>query len=127
MNSFCRFSNKIQYLELFQANITVIQNLNISVNLSMNNELILEEPLSVASVITFGIEGDCIMKELIVNVSIDDIYGNDNSYVNYIHNVCYAMSLKCTAIVNTQLQKLAFYAMSIQFSMYIFHSILILT
>ena len=41
----------------------------------MNSELILEEPLSVASVITFGIEGDCVMKELIVNVSIDDIYG----------------------------------------------------
>ena len=46
-----------------------------SVNLSMDSELILEEPLSVASVITFGIEGDCILEELIVNASIDDIYG----------------------------------------------------
>ena len=55
-----------------------------SVMLSMNSELMLEEPLSVASVITFGIEGDCILDELIVNVSIDDIYGNahDNEYTN---------------------------------------------
>ena len=41
----------------------------------MNSELMLEEPLSVASVITFGIEGDCLLDELIVNTSIDDIYG----------------------------------------------------
>ena len=55
-----------------------------SVMLSMNSELMLEEPLSVASVITFGIEGDCILDELIVNASIDDIYGNahDNEYTN---------------------------------------------
>ena len=50
-----------------------------SVNLSMNSKLILEEPLYVASVITFGIEGDCILDELIVNASIDDIYGNAHS------------------------------------------------
>ena len=48
----------------------------ISAYLSMNSELMLEEPLSVASVITFGIGGDCILEELIVNASIDDIYGN---------------------------------------------------
>ena len=50
-------------------------NTSISVNLSTDSELMLEEPLSVASVITFGIEGDCILDELIVNASIDDIYG----------------------------------------------------
>ena len=48
----------------------------------MNSELILEELLSVASVITFGIEGDCIMEELIVNASIDDIFGNNNSHMH---------------------------------------------
>ena len=70
-------SNEIQYLKLFEANTVVNQTTNIpSVGLSTNSELILEEPLSVASVITFGIEGDCILKELIVNASIDDIYGN---------------------------------------------------
>ena len=47
-----------------------------SVNLSMDSKLMLEEPLSVASVITFGIGGDCILEELIVNASIDDIYGS---------------------------------------------------
>ena len=47
----------------------------ISVNLSTNSELLIEEPLSVASVITFGIKGDYILDELIVNASIDDIYG----------------------------------------------------
>ena len=51
-------------------------NTSISVNLSTNSELMLEEPFSVASVITFGIEGDCILDELIVNASIDDIYGD---------------------------------------------------
>ena len=48
------------------------------VSLSSNSELMLKEPLYIASVITFGIEGDCILEELIVNASIDDIYGNDN-------------------------------------------------
>ena len=52
-----------------------LSSFTISVNLSTNSELMLEEPLSVASVITFGIEGDCILDELIVNASIDDIYG----------------------------------------------------
>ena len=47
-----------------------------SYNLLMNSELMLEEPLYVASVITFGIEGDCILEELMVKASIDDIYGN---------------------------------------------------
>ena len=46
-----------------------------SYNLSMNSELVLEEPLYIASVITFGIGGDCILEELMVNASIDDIYG----------------------------------------------------
>ena len=43
----------------------------------------LEEPLYVASVITFGIGGDCILDELIVNASIDDIYGNNYNMHNY--------------------------------------------
>ena len=47
----------------------------LSVHLSMNSKLILEELLSVTSVITFGIEGDCILEELIFNASIDNIYG----------------------------------------------------
>ena len=56
----------------------VNQNTNIpSVSLSTNSELMLEEPLSVASVITFGIGGgDCSLDELIVNASTDDVYGN---------------------------------------------------
>ena len=49
----------------------------ISVSLSMNNKLMLEEPLPIASVITFGIDGDCILEELIVNISIDNIFGNN--------------------------------------------------
>ena len=53
----------------------------ISAYLSMNSEVMLEEPLSVASVIIFGIGGDCILEELIVNASIDDIYGNTNQYL----------------------------------------------
>ena len=73
--SLCR-SNEIQYLKLFQANTMVNQIMNISsASVSTNSELMLEEPLSVAFVITFGIEGDCILDELIVNASIDDIYG----------------------------------------------------
>ena len=46
----------------------------------MNSDVMLEEPFPVASVITFGIEGDCIVKEMIVNASIDDIYGNTNTW-----------------------------------------------
>ena len=42
----------------------------------MDSNFILEEPLTIASVITFGIEGDCTVEQLIVNASIDDIYGN---------------------------------------------------
>ena len=47
-----------------------------SYNLTINSELMLEEPLFIASVITFGIEGDCILEELMINASIDDINGN---------------------------------------------------
>ena len=43
----------------------------------------LEEPLPVASVITFGIEGDCILEELMINASIDDIYGNAQENLMY--------------------------------------------
>ena len=47
----------------------------------------LEEGILIASVITFGIGGDCILEELIVNASIDDIFGNDKCiYYTYI---CY--------------------------------------
>ena len=79
-------SNEMQYLKVFQANTMVNQSMSIlSVSLSTSSELILEEPLSVASVITFGIEGDCILDELIVNASIDDIYGN-----HIMHAYCIA-------------------------------------
>ena len=81
MTSFYR-SNEIQYLELFltkppslpQNDTMCIQ----PVSLSINSQLMLEEPLSIASVITFGIEGDCTLEELMINASLDDIYGNDN-------------------------------------------------
>ena len=68
--------DEIQYLELFQAKSVIDQNMNISVSLSINSEVMLDTGLFIASVITFGIEGDCILEELIVNASIDDIlYG----------------------------------------------------
>ena len=71
-----RLSEKIQHLELFTTTTVIVNTATmISAYLSTNSELMLEEPLSVASVITFGIEGDCILDELIVNASIDDIYG----------------------------------------------------
>ena len=74
-------SDEIQYLELFQARSMIDENMNISVSLSMNSEVMLETALFIASVITFGIEGDCILEELIVNASIDDIlYGNHMTY-----------------------------------------------
>ena len=66
-------SNKIQNVDIFLATTVYDQNGNVSVSLSTNSKLMLEEPLSVAFVITFGIEGDCILDELIVNASIDDI------------------------------------------------------
>ncbi|XP_065897243.1 tyrosine-protein kinase receptor-like isoform X2 [Dysidea avara] len=43
-------------------------------SLFMNNDIVLLEPISIASVITFGIGGDCLLEELIINASIDDIY-----------------------------------------------------
>ena len=49
---------------------------NLSV-ISNNSELMLEELLPIASVITFGIEGNCILEELMINASIDDIYGTE--------------------------------------------------
>ena len=65
-----------QPLELFTV-VNRSSNLSMmSYNLSMNSELMLEEPLYIASVITFGIESDCILEEMMVNASIDDIYGN---------------------------------------------------
>ena len=79
-------SNEMQYLKVFQANTMVNQSMSItSVSLSTSSELILEEPLSVASVITFGIGGDCILDELIVNASVDDIFGN-----HIMHAYCIA-------------------------------------
>ena len=79
----------MQYLELFTTTTTatIINGSSVmSVHLSMHSKLILEEPLSVASVITFGIEGDCILEELVFNASIDDIYGK-NIYV-CIYTLC---------------------------------------
>ena len=61
----------------------------------MNSELMLEEPLFVASVITFGIGGDCILDELIVNASIDDIYGNAHSN-EYTYHVWVYYLIICT-------------------------------
>ena len=53
------------------------QNMNISFNLSMNSKLMFEDLLLIASVITFGIDGDCILEELIANASTDDLlHGN---------------------------------------------------
>ena len=57
------------------------ESMNLLVSLSVNSELMLEEPLFIASVITFGIDGDCILEELIINKSMDDIYGNDNAQI----------------------------------------------
>ena len=75
--------DEIQYLELFQAKSVIDQNMNISVSLSMNSEVMLDTGLFIASVITFGIEGDCILEELIVNASIDDIlYGEYAIVIN---------------------------------------------
>ena len=51
----------------------------------MDSKLALERALFIASVITFGIEGDCIIEELMVNESIDDLlYGNIITYTMYI-------------------------------------------
>ena len=76
-----RLSDGIQRFKLFTATTVMVNTSTmISAYLSMNSELMLEEPLSVASVITFGIGGDCILEELIVNASIDDIYGNSYKY-----------------------------------------------
>ena len=87
-------SDEIQYLELFEADTVIDLNMNISFSLSINSELMLEESLPIASVITFGIEGDCILEELIVNASIDDIYGNSYAYT-YVY----------TRIMNLYLQQ----------------------
>ena len=57
-----------------------------SASLTMNNDIVLLEPIAIASVITFGIGGDCIVEELVINGSIDDIYGN-----------------ACTIIMNTSI------------------------
>ena len=73
---FCSQYDDFEPLELFIV-------MNRSYNLSLNSELMLEEPLPIASVITFGIEGDCILEELIVNASIDDIYGNAQEHLMY--------------------------------------------
>ena len=71
----CR-SSEVQYLKLLVVEDNY--NRNIEKNMSIAKTLILlDEPLDVKSIITFGIEGDCILKELIVNTSIDDIYGNN--------------------------------------------------
>jgi len=54
-----------------------------SADLTMNNDIVLLEPIAIASVITFGIGGDCIVEELIINGSIDDIYGNEYTIMMY--------------------------------------------
>ena len=57
--------------------------MNVSVNLSVNSQQTLEEPLYIAYVITFGINGNCILEKLVVNASIDDIQGNNNIMNTY--------------------------------------------
>ena len=80
---FCSLYDDFQLLELFTA-VNSLSNLSVvSYNLSMNSEVMLEEPLAIASVITFGIEGDCILEELMINASIDDIYGNAQENLMY--------------------------------------------
>ena len=76
-------SNEIQHLKLFSVNSSSMpQNDTICkpelISLSMNSQFMLKEPLLISFVITFGIDGDCILEELVVNASIDDIFGNDN-------------------------------------------------
>ena len=64
-----------QPLELFVVESRSSNSSISSLNLSMKSELMLEEPLFIASVITFGFGGDCILEELMINASIDDIHG----------------------------------------------------
>jgi len=52
-----------------------MQSGNIPVYLSNDNMFIVQEPLYVTFVVTFGIEGNCALDELIVNASIDEIIG----------------------------------------------------
>ena len=83
LTSFYR-SNELQYLELFLSNASFLTLLRqtqtmpqpATVGLSMSSKLMLEELLLINSVITFGIQGDCILEELRINGSIDDIHGN---------------------------------------------------
>ena len=57
--------------------------MNVSVNLSITSKQNLEEPLHIAYVITFGVNGNCILEKLVVNASIDDIQGNNNIMNTY--------------------------------------------
>ena len=52
---------------------------------AMNNDFVLLEPIAIASVITFGVGGDCIVEELVINASIDEIYGNECMVYTSIH------------------------------------------
>ena len=70
-------------------------------SLFMNNDIVLLEPISIASVITFGIGGDCLLEELIINASIDDIYGKRTAHSHpYIHIHIYIHFLIVTSYVN---------------------------
>ena len=94
-------SSKLQALELFTA-ITVIDSGNISVNLSKDKEFVLQEPVPLAVVVTYGIGGDCIVEELLCNISTDEIYSYGKgvsemtcvfNFVMYIIHVCTLYSL----------------------------------
>ena len=60
-----------------------MENMNVLVILSVTSQQILEEPFFIAYVITFGINGNCILEKLVVNASTDDIQGNNNIMNTY--------------------------------------------
>jgi len=63
----------LQTLELFTAT-TIIEHGNLSAKLSINKELIQQEPFPLAVVVTYGVGGDCIIERLKFNASIDEIF-----------------------------------------------------
>ena len=66
---------------MFLANTSSMQNMNVSVNVSVTSKQMLEEPLYITSVMIFGINGNCSLEKLVVNASIDDIHGNKIMHV----------------------------------------------
>ena len=71
---FCRSAEAIG-LKLFTVNTIVSEDGSVTANVSINALTVLQEPLSFTSVVTFGIDGNCILDKLVANTSIDDIVG----------------------------------------------------